>query len=136
MGSKTLLSAVARVEAPGCQADCVTILQGAQGLRKSTTWRTLAGEAWFSDTMPDIHRKDAMEGLHGKWLVELGELAVLQRSEREALKRFVSAPSDHYRPSYGRRAATFPRQVVFVGTTNKEELFQDETGNRRWWPVR
>ena len=86
--------------------------------------------------MPDIHRKDAMEGLHGKWLVELGELAVLQRSEREALKRFVSAPSDHYRPSYGRRAATFPRQVIFVGTTNKEEFLQDETGSRRWWPVK
>ena len=136
VGAKTLVSWVARVEEPGCKADCVTILQGDQGLGKSTTWEVLAGKPWFSDTMPDIERKDAMENLHGKWIVELGELAVMQRSEREAIKRFVSANQDHYRPSYGRRAVTFPRQTIFVGTTNKEQIFQDETGNRRFWPVR
>ncbi len=135
VGRKTLLSGVARVEQPGCKADCVAILQGEQGTGKSTTWRTLAGN-WFSDTMPDIERKDAMESLHGMWIVELGEMAVLQRSEREAIKRFVSAASDHYRPSYGRRAVTFPRETVFVGSTNKEQIFQDETGNRRFWPVK
>jgi putative DNA primase/helicase len=135
VGAKTLLSWVARVEEPGCKADCVTILQGAQGIGKSTTWEILAGKPWFSDTMPDIERKDAMEVLHGKWIVELGELAVMRRSEREAIKRFVSSPSDHFRPSYGRRAMTFPRQTIFAGTTNKDQFLQDETGGRRWWPV-
>jgi predicted P-loop ATPase len=136
VGRKTLIAAVARVFAPGCKADTLTILQGKQGVGKSTTWRTLAGDPWFSDTMPDIERKDAMEGLPGKWLIELGELAVMQRSEREALNRFLSALTDHYRPSYGRRAATFPRQTLFVGTTNKDAFLRDETGARRFWPVK
>lgn len=135
VGAKTLLSLVARVEDPGCKSDCVMILQGAQGLYKSTVLETLVGREWFSDTLPDLERKDAMEVLHGKWLVELGELAVMQRSEREAIKRFVSSPSDHFRPSYGRRARTFPRQTIFAGTTNKDQFLQDETGGRRWWPV-
>ena len=77
VGAKTLISAVARVEEPGCKADCVPIARGSKGTLKSTVWRVLAAEAWFSDTMPDIDTKDAMQALQGKWIVELGELAVL-----------------------------------------------------------
>jgi predicted P-loop ATPase len=135
VGAKTLIAAVARVEKPGCKADTVTILEGDQGILKSTVWRVLASDAWFSDSLPDLHDKDAAQSLRGKWIVELGELAVLHRSEGEAIKRFISANQDHYRPSYGRRAATFPRQNIFVGSTNNDTYLKDVTGNRRFWPV-
>lgn len=135
VGSKTLIAAVARVQEPGCKADTVPILEGDQGALKSTVWRVLASDTWFSDTLPDLANKDAAQALRGKWVVELGELAVLQRSEIEQIKRFISATQDHYRPSYGRRAVTFPRHNIFVGSTNKETYFKDETGNRRFWPV-
>ncbi len=135
VGAKTLISGVARILVPGCKADCMTILQGPQGTYKSTVWRTLASDGWFSDTLPDIHTKDAAQGLRGKWLIEFGELATLRRSEREVVKRFLSANQDHYRPSFGRRALTFPRHNIFVGTTNQDAIFTDETGDRRYWPV-
>ncbi len=91
VGAKTLIAAVARVEDPGCKVDTVTITVNKQGTGKSMVWRTLAGDAWFTDHLPDLHDKDAMQSLRGKWIIELGELAVLQRSEVEAIKRFISA---------------------------------------------
>src|SRR5205823_3054617 len=135
VGSKTLIAAVARVQQPGCKVDTVPILEGDQGALKSTVWRILATDAWFSDTLPDLHDKDAAQSLRGKWILELGELAILQRNEVELIKRFISANQDHYRPSYGRRAVTFPRHNIFVASTNKESYFKDETGNRRFWPI-
>jgi predicted P-loop ATPase len=135
VGVKTLVGAVARVMQPGCKADCALILQGEQGELKSTAWRILASDRWFSDTLPEVDSKDAAVSLQGKWIVELGDLAALQRSALEAVKRFISANQDHYRPPYGRRAETFPRHNIFVGSTNRETYFKDETGNRRYWPV-
>jgi predicted P-loop ATPase len=131
----TLLGAVSRVERPGSKVDTAPVLIGPQGIGKSTTWRVLCGDAWFSDTLPDLHDKDAMQALRGKWIIELGELATLHRSEVEVIKRYLSATQDHYRPSYGRRARTFLRQNIFVGSTNKSDIFKDETGNRRFYPI-
>jgi putative DNA primase/helicase len=135
VSSKTLIAAVARIMEPGCKVDTMTIMEGDQGLGKSEAWRTLVSDEWFIDGLPDLHDKDAAQTLCGKWFVELAELSQFQRSEIETVKAFLSRPSDHYRPSYGRRAATFPRQQVFVGTTNAEHYFKDRTGNRRYWPV-
>ena len=135
VASKTLIAAVARILDPGCKVDTMTILEGEQGLYKSLAWRTLAGEAWFTDNLPDLHGKDAAQTLRGQVVYRTAELSQFQRSEIETVKSFLSRQSDHYRPSYGRRAATFPRQQVFVGTTNAEHYFKDRTGNRRYWPV-
>lgn len=136
VGAAWLISAVARVYRPGCQADHVLVLEGAQGTGKSRTARALAMRAdWFTDSLPPVHDTDAKLQLAGRWIVELGELAAMRRSDVESLKAFISAPVDTYRPPYARRPVQVPRQTVFLGTTNETQYLRDPTGNRRFWPV-
>ena len=136
VGSRWIISAVARVFRPGCQADCVLILESPQGAGKSTGLEALFGALWFSDTMPSLGDKDAYQALRGKWAIEIGELSAIKGREVEKTKGFISARSDSYRPSYARRTRDFPRQCVFVGTTNDSHYLADRTGNRRFWPVK
>lgn len=137
VSSKWMLSAVARIFQPGCQADCMLILEGLQGIRKSTGLETLCPDpSWFSDTIPSLGEKDSYQCLRRKWLIEIPELDAMRGREVTATKRFVSGRTDNYRPSYGRRNLDFPRQCVFCGTTNESNYLPDKTGNRRFWPVR
>ena len=69
-------------------------------------------------------------------MVELGELSALNRGAVERVKAFMSRRTDHYRPSYGIRSQDFPRQCVFIGSTNADAYLGDETGGRRFWPVK
>lgn len=135
VGRKWMLSAVARAYLPGCKADHVLILEGPQGRGKSTALATLAGRNWFSDTPLEIGSKDAYVGLRGRWIIELAELAAMNKAESDRVKAFFSSPSDTYRPPYGREVVTIPRQCVFAGSVNLGEYLQDDTGNRRYWPV-
>jgi putative DNA primase/helicase len=135
VSTRFMISAVARVYRPGSKVDTVPILEGAQGIGKSTAIRALASDPWFSDTPMDLGSKDAYQSLRGKWIPELGELSALSRSDAERAKNFLSATFDTYRPSFGRRTRDFPRQCVFVGSTNQSEYLRDVTGNRRFWPV-
>jgi hypothetical protein len=135
VGAKFLISAVARVYDPGCKVDTMLILEGPQGTKKSTAVRVLASPPWFADTALDFDSKDAAQCLQGKWIYEIGELASFNRGEVNRIKAFVSSPSDNLRPSYGRRNEDYPRQCVFVGTTNDKHYLTDTTGNRRYWPV-
>ena len=137
VGRRWLISAVARVMEPGCKADCVVVLEGKQGVGKSTAARVMATrDSWFCDSMPDLGEKDAMIQLRGRWIIELAELATIRKSQLEATKTFLAKPADTYRPFYGLRTAQVPRQCVFVGTTNDKEYLRDTTGNRRFWPVK
>lgn len=136
VGSKTLIAGVARILSPGCKVDTMTILVGEQGYMKSTVWEILASPAWFTDHLSDLHTKDAAMDLRSKWVVEFAELDTFGRSEVETIKRFLSARQDHYRAPYERHASTVPRAVIFVGTTNRATFLKDETGNRRFWPVK
>jgi len=132
-----MISAVARVFKPGCKADHALILEGPQGALKSTAAATLALEpAWFADEIADLGTKDSAQDLRGKWIIELGELSAMRRGEVERVKAFLSRREDHYRPSYGPRSQDFPRQCVFIGTTNADTYLADETGGRRFWPVK
>lgn len=137
VGRKWLISAVARVMQPGCQADHVLVLEGQQGLGKTAAARTLAKDAdWFCPSLPDVHSKDAALQLAGRWIVELAELGGISRSEVEAVKAFISTTADVVRPPYGRRAIQMQRQSVFIATTNESSYLRDKTGNRRFWPVK
>lgn len=135
VGVKWMISAVARVLRPGSKVDHALILEGPQGIGKSTILRILGGE-WFSDNLPsDLNTKDASDHIRGKWIVELAELGQLSKAEVESVKAFLTRTEERFRPAYGRNEIVYPRQCVFAGTTNRSEYLKDETGNRRFWPV-
>lgn len=134
---KWFIQAVARVMKPGCQAHGVLILLGAQGAGKSTFFRTLAGEEWFSDSPVDLANKDAMMLLRRVWFLEWAELGAMQNAKSvDSVKAFITSATDTFRPPYGKGMVTAPRHCVIVGTTNDEEILSDPTGNRRYWIVR
>ena len=135
---KTMCAAVARIEQPGTKFDHILVLNGPQGIGKSTFFAKLGGK-WFSDslTISDMRDKSAAEKLQGYLILELGELAGIKKMDVETVKSFVSRNDDKYRPSYGTTVESHPRQCVIVGSTNCESGFlRDITGNRRFWPVR
>ena len=131
---KSLVAAVARAMQPGYKYDQVVIFSGHQGIGKSTFLRKM-GRKWFSDSLTSFQGKEARENLRGVWVVELGELTALDKSESEAAKQFISQCEDWYRPSYGQNTQQYPRRCVFFGTSNKTEFLRDSTGNRRFWPI-
>lgn len=131
---KWFCAGVARVMHPGCKFDNCLVLCGPQNLGKSS-FADVMSRGWFQDSLVDMNGKDGYEALHGSWIIELAELASTKRSDVETVKTFLSKREDTYRPAYSRRAATFPRQCVFFGTTNEAEWLKDRTGNRRFWPI-
>jgi predicted P-loop ATPase len=103
---------------------------------KSSALKALAGEAWFFDGLRDMHGKDASASLKGKWIVELPELSALRRSDVESVKAFLSRTEERYRPPYGRGEVIEQRRCIFAGTTNRNDYLADDTGGRRFWPVK
>jgi len=135
VGRRWCISAVARGFKPGVKADCMIVLEGAQGRRKSSALAALAGEEWFSDALPQMGDKDASSYLRGKWIIEVAELEAM-RSQMDAIKAFISRQVENYRPAYGREEVSEPRRCIFAGSTNKDDWQRDETGGRRFWPVK
>lgn len=133
---KTLVALVKRVMEPGCKFDTVLVLEGNQGLGKSTLLSNLVGDEWFSDSPIDMKNKDSVVVQLGTWLHELGEMGTFKKEEDiEIQKAFLARRIDKIRMPYAKKAEVFPRQTVFIGTTNKGDYLKDLTGNRRFWPV-
>lgn len=134
-GTWFLQGMVARVMDPGVKFDYMLILEGSQGMRKSTLLRVLAGD-YFADTGLVLGDKDSYQQLQGRWLYEFGELDSFGKAEVTKIKSFIASVCDYFRASFDRRAREYPRQLVFGGTTNEDHYLTDPTGNRRFWPVR
>lgn len=136
IGSKFLIAAVRRVRQPGCKFDFMLVIEGAQGIGKSTAMKALFGAQWFSDSIThDLGHKDAAIGLIGVWCLEMPEIDQLIRNDVETIKAFLARSTDKYRPPFGRGDVTRHRQGVMCGTTNNAEYLRDATGNRRFWPA-
>lgn len=135
VGVWVLMAICARVLTPGCKFDYMLILEGGQGMGKSTLAQVL-GLGWFADTGLVLGDKDSYQNLQGVLVYEWGELDSLTRSEVTKVKQFISSQKDRFRASFDRRPKDYPRQVVFIGTTNESHYLSDPTGNRRFWPVR
>ena len=136
IAAKTLIAAVRRIRQPGCKFDTIMILEGKQGIGKSTCLKALFGDQWFTDTLPaDIRSRDVHQALQGIWCVEFAEIEHILRADAEAVKAFLSRQEERYFPRYGRTLAKRPRQLIFIGTTNLDDFLRDTTGNRRYWPA-
>ncbi len=136
VGRNLMIAAIARIFAPGCKHDHVVVLEGMQGIGKSTSIQTLFGTEWATTARADISSKDFISGILGFWAIELSELSSLRRSQVEAIKAVISATEDDVRLPYRRDTKRYPRQCVFIASTNEDAYLQDRTGNRRFWPVR
>jgi predicted P-loop ATPase len=134
VGRKTIVAMVTRIFEPGAKFDNVLILEGLQGIGKSTAARILS-EPWFSDSELTLGHSDAVVYLLGNWVIELGELSAMTRYDVNLMKQFISRDTDKVRLPYGRRTIVNPRQCIFIGTTNNQAYLKDITGNRRFWPV-
>ena len=135
VGRAMLIAAVARIFEPGCKVDTVPIFEGAQGARKSTAVKALF-DPWFSDELADLGSKDAAMQTRGVWGIEVSELDAMSRGEVSRIKAFITRTTDRFRPPYGSRIIESPRSCVFWGTTNADGYLKDETGGRRFWPVK
>ena len=133
---KWIVGMVLRIYEPGAKFDWMPIFEGAQGVGKSSFGRLLVGDKFFLDWLPDLGNKDSALALQGVWAVEMGELASFRKNEIETVKAFITRKVDKVRPPYGERWLESPRRCVFFGTTNYETYLRDDSGNRRFKPVK
>lgn len=134
-GRNFWLSLAARISKPGCQVDSMVVLEGDQGAGKSSAMRAIGGP-WFAETSTSPTNKDFYLCLLGKIVIEIAELDSFSRADVTAVKQVITNPSDYYRSPYDRDARDHPRRCIFVGTTNRTDWHRDETGGRRFWPIR
>jgi hypothetical protein len=124
-----------RVMVPGCQADMVPILTGAQGQGKSRGVRAMVPDDTFREL--SFHQdEDARARLmRGALMVELGELTGLKTRAIEEIKAWITRPKEDWVPKYQEYPTTLLRRCVIQGTTNDVEFLNDPTGARRWLPL-
>lgn len=136
IGRKIFTAIVARIYSPGCKFDYLPILIGKQGIGKSTLLETIAIKShWYTDNLGSVDNKDVILRMRSKLIVENAELTMFDKTDPNQVKAFLSRRVDRDRLPYDRLPRDLERQCVIIATTNKDRFLQDETGNRRMWPV-
>lgn len=135
VGQAWLIGMVARALRPGCKLDTMPVLEGQQGAGKSTALQIIGGR-WFTECHESVNSKDFYIAITGNWLIEIAEMHSFGRSEIERVKGIITNNVDRYRSPWGRNAEDHPRMSCFAGTTNRDDWNQDDTGARRFWPVK
>jgi predicted P-loop ATPase len=138
IGPRWLISSVARIYQPGCQADHTLVLEGPQGKQKSQALRTLCkNQSWFTDRLSHIGSKDAAIEIGGVQIVELAEMDALIKASSSTSKSYLTRQHERFRPPFGKHTTSRPRQCVFAATINPPAggYLKDPTGARRFWPV-
>lgn len=140
VASNWMKGMIKRIIEPGSKFDYVLVLEGEQGIKKSTSLAILGasptgGASWHVETAMSTDNKDFFMQFQGKAIIEFSEGETLSRTEVKRMKAIITMQSDKFRPPYGRASVDFPRRCVFAMTTNQTEYLKDETGNRRWLPV-
>lgn len=134
VGRFFFIALISRAMCPGGQFKYCLILEGLQDAGKSKALKIIGGN-WYGDTDMDLHNKDSMVGIQGKWLYEFPEMDTVSRAEASRTKSFLSRQIDEFRPHYGRRIIKCKRQTVFAGSVNEFEYLKDPSGAVRFWPV-
>jgi hypothetical protein len=137
-GRKTLIAAIRRARRPGVKHDHMTVMEGKQGIGKSTLIKIIAGgDDYFSDKpIIGVDAREVQESVQGVWFLEIADLEGMHKADLSWIKAFLSRTHDKARPAFGRNVVNRPRQMIIWGTTNPETYLRDTTGNRRTWPVR
>ena len=134
---RTMVGAVRRVFHPGTKVDTMLVLIGDQGIYKSTFFRVLAGEEFFGDSPIDLESKDGPMVLHRSWFNELAEIDhTTSTRAAERVKAFSSTSRDIFRPPFAKSVGVFPRSCIIVGTANRDTFLVDQSGSRRFWPIK
>jgi len=134
---KFMVSAAARALRPGCKMDTMLIIEGPQGLLKSTAIRELFGSEFFTDQISDLDSKDSKMEIQKSWAIEVGEMTKVTKGGQDSVKQFLSHQEDNFRLPYGTEVMNFKRRCILIGTINPDgnEYLDDPTGARRFWPV-
>lgn len=135
VGQAFFVAAVARVYDPGCKVDTMLVLEGKQGIGKSRLILTLFEPRWHIEISYPPGSLDFYQSLRGCWCAEFGELSAFDKADITRIKQVLTQVQDTYRASYGHHSMNYPRQTIFIGSTNKREWGSDETGMRRFLPI-
>lgn len=114
-GINLVVAMAARQYRPGVKADAMPVIEGPQGVGKSTALRALAGDHYFSDSLPSMDSPEFSRALRGKMLFEIPELSAMRRADIENIKAVLSRQEDRYRDAYKRREQSHPRRCCFAG---------------------
>ena len=135
VGSNWIKGLVKRIVYPGCKFDHILVIEGEQGTGKSTSLSVLGGQ-WYLETFMNTESKDFFMQFTGNAIIEFSEGETLNRTDVKRMKAIITTQVDRYRAPYARFAEDHPRRCVFAMTTNETEYLKDDTGNRRWLPIR
>lgn len=135
---KWFIAAVKRVYEPGCKFDNMIVLQGTQGIGKSSICELIAMNFANTISLSEIGDKDLVDKLNKTWIAIIDEMDSFSRKEMSAIKTFVSLQSDATRLAYGHYTKKYMRKCIFIGSTNDTTFLRDSTSSveRRFWVIK